>query len=80
MLPLAIFYSPPQIEISRRFIRGPGFAPLGGLAPHNGEYFVPKWSEKQPTQLFSSENNLSIYTLYQEILIQTFSYFRTPFY
>ena len=56
MLPVATFYSLSQIEIARKFI--------GSLfAPHSREQFEPKWSKKEPAQIFSFENNLSIYAL-----------------
>ena len=35
---------------------------------------------KQPTQLFSSENDFLTHDLQREILIQAFLYFRTLFY
>ena len=34
---------------------------------------------KQPTQLFSSENNSVAHDLSRELLIPLLSYFRTPF-
>ena len=51
MLPLAIFYSPPQIEISRRFYQRPW------LRPAQRRIIPTQMIKKQPTQCFSTENN-----------------------
>ena len=43
-------------------------------------HVVGYFEEVQLTQLFSTENNLSIYALSQELLVLLLSYSRIPFY